>query len=139
MRRSRLGTMHHLRITVVSRQKSRPFYDAVLGALGYEFFNEDDDRVCYRAETPFGPPQLFLISDASPHERDHLFDLGHLGLHHFAFNADSRQQVDEMYELVCGLGAPTQGPPREYPYSPGFYAVYFRDPDNLKLEVVHVP
>ena len=31
-------------------------------------------------------------------------------------------------------------PPRDFPeYSPGYYAVFFEDPDRLKLEVAHVP
>ena len=31
-------------------------------------------------------------------------------------------------------------PPREYPeYVPGYYAVFFTDPDGLKLELVHIP
>jgi hypothetical protein len=30
--------------------------------------------------------------------------------------------------------------PREFPeYRPGYYAVFFEDPDRLKLEIVHVP
>ena len=29
--------------------------------------------------------------------------------------------------------------PQEYTYSPGYYAVFFFDPDGLKLEIVHVP
>ena len=29
--------------------------------------------------------------------------------------------------------------PSEYGYEPGYYAVFFRDPDGLKLELVHVP
>ena len=27
----------------------------------------------------------------------------------------------------------------EYAYSPGYYAVFFYDPDGLKLEIVHAP
>lgn len=45
----------------------------------------------------------------------------------------------QIYRLVEEHGAPHQGPPREYHYAPGNYAVYFRDPGNLKLEAVHVP
>ncbi|MBM4258770.1 MAG: hypothetical protein FJ147_23070 [Deltaproteobacteria bacterium] len=30
-------------------------------------------------------------------------------------------------------------PPKEYDYSPGYYAVFFTDPDGIKLEVVHIP
>lgn len=29
--------------------------------------------------------------------------------------------------------------PAEYGYEPGYYAVFFSDPDGLKLELVHVP
>ena len=29
--------------------------------------------------------------------------------------------------------------PEEYFYSPGYFAVFFYDPDGLKLELVHVP
>ena len=27
----------------------------------------------------------------------------------------------------------------EYAYIPGYYAVFFYDPDGIKLEIVHVP
>ena len=29
--------------------------------------------------------------------------------------------------------------PQEYSYIPGYYAVFFYDPDGIKLEIVHVP
>jgi hypothetical protein len=29
--------------------------------------------------------------------------------------------------------------PQEYTYSPGYYAVFFYDPDGLKLEILHTP
>ena len=29
--------------------------------------------------------------------------------------------------------------PSEYSYIPGYYAVFFYDPDGIKLEIVHVP
>ena len=36
--------------------------------------------------------------------------------------------------------APLYDSPREYPeYRPGYYAVFFEDPDRLKLEVTYVP
>jgi hypothetical protein len=30
-------------------------------------------------------------------------------------------------------------PPADYSYEPGYYAVFFSDPDGMKLEFVHVP
>ena len=29
--------------------------------------------------------------------------------------------------------------PEEYSYVPGYYALFFYDPDGIKLEIVHVP
>jgi catechol 2,3-dioxygenase-like lactoylglutathione lyase family enzyme len=36
-------------------------------------------------------------------------------------------------------GAELESEPQEYTYIPGYYAVFFYDPDGLKLEIVHVP
>src|SRR5262245_59281807 len=37
------------------------------------------------------------------------------------------------------MGADVLEPPQEYPYVPGYYAVFFRDPDGMKLEYVYIP
>jgi len=37
------------------------------------------------------------------------------------------------------IGATILDAPAEYDYTPGYYAVFFADPDGLKLEVVHEP
>lgn len=40
----------------------------------------------------------------------------------------------------AAVSLPFHGTPREFPdYRPGYYAVFFEDPDRLKLEVAHVP
>ena len=61
------------------------------------------------------------------------------GLHHLAFHAGSRGEVDAVHELVRSTGAAVLDPPAEYDYTPGYYAVFFADPDGLKLEVVFEP
>lgn len=61
------------------------------------------------------------------------------GLHHLAFNADSAAQVDEFYKLLLKIGAKILAPPAEYDYAPGYYAVFFTDPDGIKLELAHIP
>ena len=37
------------------------------------------------------------------------------------------------------IGATILDPPAEYGYTPGYYAVFFADPDGIKLEVVFEP
>ena len=44
-----------------------------------------------------------------------------------------------LQEMVCEIGAEIESEAREYAYSLGYYAVFFYDPDGIKLEIVHVP
>ncbi|MEN3282481.1 MAG: hypothetical protein V7607_3621 [Solirubrobacteraceae bacterium] len=62
-----------------------------------------------------------------------------IGLHHLAFDAPSREVVDAIAAWLRDEGAEIEGGPGERAYSPGYYAVFFFDPDAIKLEVVHQP
>ena len=61
------------------------------------------------------------------------------GLHHLAFEAMSRAAVDERADWLGSVGAEIESEPQEYGYIPGYYAVFFYDPDGIKLEIVHIP
>ena len=67
------------------------------------------------------------------------FDRYRVGLHHVAFEAMSRAAVNERHAWLVRAHADIESPPREYAYIPGYYAVFFYDPDGIKLEIVHVP
>ena len=67
------------------------------------------------------------------------YDRYGVGLHHLALEAGSRQAVNERAEWLRAQGAEIESGPEEYWYTPGYYAVFFYDPDGLKLEIVHVP
>jgi catechol 2,3-dioxygenase-like lactoylglutathione lyase family enzyme len=62
-----------------------------------------------------------------------------VGVHHIAFEASSRNVVEERYGWVQEQHAAIESPPKEYDYMPGYYAFFFYDPDGMKLEVVHAP
>jgi predicted lactoylglutathione lyase len=62
-----------------------------------------------------------------------------VGLCEIAFAADSRRQVDELATEIERHGGRVTDAPSEYDYVRGYYAVFFTDPDGLKLEVVHLP
>jgi glyoxylase I family protein len=62
------------------------------------------------------------------------------GLHHLAFHAADRADVDRAHAVMKGQGAVILDAPAEYPeYGAGYYAVFGTDPDGLKLEVVYLP
>ena len=66
-------------------------------------------------------------------------DRGQPGLNHLAFTAAHRPDVDRLYGLLKEIGAQILDPPAEYAYFPGYYAVYFSDPDGVKIEFVYCP
>ena len=57
-----------------------------------------------------------------------------MGFHHYAFELRSRKDVDALQEFLKELGATIVDPAGE-DYD-DYYAVFFLDPDGLKLEGV---
>ena len=58
-------------------------------------------------------------------------------LHHLAFKADSRDEVDKAYFELKKIGATIVSEPKIYPeYSKNYYALYFKDNENIKYEIV---
>ena len=132
----RTAGVHHVDLVVSSIERSLPFYRDLLGPLGYHRISEVEGE---RAETIwyFGGPEVALGLRQAQVEDGH--DRYRVGLHHLAFDAFSRSVVDERHAWLLTVGAEIESPPQEYAYEPGYYAVFFYDPDGLKLEIVHVP
>jgi glyoxylase I family protein len=128
--------IHHVDLVVSSIERSLPFYTQLLGPLGFHSVNEVEGE---RGETIWyisGPGTSIGLRESQVD--DVAFDRYRVGLHHLAFEADSRGEVDECAEWARGH-TELESEPQEYSYMPGYYAVFFYDPDGLKLEVVHVP
>ncbi|MGZ8782403.1 MAG: VOC family protein [Gaiellaceae bacterium] len=128
--------VHHVDLVVSSIERSLPFYRDLLGPIGYtrigEVEGERGETIWYLAGTRCAVGLRQAQSDGST-------DRYRVGLHHLAFEAQSRAVVDERHEWLLATGATIESPPGEYGYIPGYYAVFFFDPDGLKLEIVHVP
>ena len=50
-----------------------------------------------------------------------------------------REQVDDRFTWAKEAGLEIESEPQGYDYMPGYYAVFFYDPDGIKLEIVYVP
>jgi glyoxylase I family protein len=134
----RSSGFHHVDIVVSSIERSLPFYRDLLGPLGWHRLGEVEGE---RGETIHylsNPGSSLGLREATtPSEGP--YDRYRVGLHHIAFEAPSRGAVDERSEWLRSHEVEIESGPEPYGYLPGYYAVFFYDPDGLKLELVHVP
>jgi glyoxylase I family protein len=129
-------TFNHVDICVSSMERSLPFYRELMAHLGPvdegSIRGERDEVVVY-LNLPGGAIGLRRAQTAAAVDRYAP------GLHHIAFDAPSREVVDAVAAWLREQGADIEGDPGERDYTPRYYAVFFFDPDGLKLEVVHQP
>jgi glyoxylase I family protein len=133
----RSSGVHHVDLVVSSIERSLPFYTELLGPLGYHRVGQVEGE---RGETIWyvsGPGTSIGLREAQSESES--YDRYRVGLHHLAFEAESRSMVDDRAAWLRSYGAEIESEPQEYTYIPGYYAVFFYDPDGLKLEIVHVP
>jgi catechol 2,3-dioxygenase-like lactoylglutathione lyase family enzyme len=120
----------HLGLQAADTEVAAAFYLRVFAACGI--------REAMRIDTPQGPvvgmsgpdgmPQLWV----SPME-----DTGHRPVH-LALQAPSREAVDAVFAAAKESGTEILHEPRVWPeYHPGYYGVFFRDPDGNNVEAVH--
>lgn len=69
------------------------------------------------------------------------FHRKHTGLSHIAFRAKSKKAIDEFYSKFLQKHSiqVLYGGPKNYPeYHKTYYAVFFEDPDRIKLEFMWI-
>ena len=86
-------------------------------------------------------PNGFWIYQTEPEHLENTFNRGNVGLQHLAFRARGKGVVDSFYtNFLLPNGILVLDEPKEYPeYYKGYYAVFFEDPDKIKLEVMYFP
>lgn len=129
------GLIHHLDLTVQDLAASATFYGALLGFLGYRRVRDEPGGIDWDLRSA-----RRLCSIGLKPARTQTHDRYSCGLHHLAWHAESRADVDRLHDLLLDLGAMILDAPADYPsYGTGYYAVFFADPDGMKLEFVHFP
>jgi glyoxylase I family protein len=131
-------SIDHLDLVVSDLERSLAFYCALLAPLGYagsgEIDGERGERVVYLHR--HGGGGTIGLRAAQSEGR---YDRYAPGVHHLAFAASERACVEQIARIAGELGAEIESGPREYDYTPGYYAVFVHDPDGIKLEFVHRP
>jgi catechol 2,3-dioxygenase-like lactoylglutathione lyase family enzyme len=134
------GDIHHIDLTVRDPAASKPFYEAVLGFMGYTLIDDHERGYDFDLRDDGGGFCSIGVMRAQGSNADRAHDRYAPGLHHIAWRAASRADVDALHALLQRIGATILDPPADYPqYGAGYYAVFFADPDGLKLEYVFKP
>jgi catechol 2,3-dioxygenase-like lactoylglutathione lyase family enzyme len=126
--------LDHVSFAVSDLSRSRPFYDAVLGALGYgavmTFKDEGREFIGYGTGQK---PNFWIYGGygaATPGTGAHT-----------AFLAPTRPAVDAFHREALARGGKDEGKPGLRPeYHVNYYGAFVFDPDGHKLEAVcHAP
>ena len=132
----------HIQITVRDLRVAESFYDKLLPLLGFDIdrkgeaaFEAHEFRVIEYSHARLGfaisSPRSAFAGDAIHRRRPG-------ALHHLAFRAATRAEVDRLYRELVAIGATVVTPPRVHPeYVPApYYALFFKDIEGIKYEVV---
>ncbi len=129
----------HIIINVNDYAAAKYFYSWLMPQIGYPKVTTIEDPPPEYGAGFFGAHGSFWIRRSDPEFRADSFDRHRVGLCEIAFAAESRNQIDELAKQISPHGGHVTDLPREYKYVPGYYAVFFTDPDGMKLELVHIP
>ena len=120
----------HISVRVGDFQKSKRFYDGLFTFLGFKLLDEYADAIGWT-----NGKTRYWIGKADAKGRKHKHREGNIGFHHYAFQLRSRRDVDALDAYLRQQKIEIADPAGEY--YPDYYAVFFRDPDGLKLEGMH--
>jgi catechol 2,3-dioxygenase-like lactoylglutathione lyase family enzyme len=131
----------HIQITVKDMSVAVPFYDRFLPLLGFDVHSKVsaviEEHDFYVVEYTH-PLLAFAITSPRKAFIDDTINRRKPGaLHHLAFKAESRAEVDRLYLALSEIGALIVNKPRLYPeYGLGYYALFFKDLEGIKYEIV---
>ncbi len=132
-----MNSLAHVEVNVSNLEVSKEFYSRLLFPLKWELSLDDKTIVGFK-----GPDQthLFLVQTESLFSSV-VFHRKNTGLNHLAFRVGSKDQLDSFSTFLKESGIPTlyADGPKDYSSQYNmeeYYAVFFEDPDRVKLEVV---
>ncbi|HXW83774.1 MAG TPA: VOC family protein [Candidatus Binataceae bacterium] len=123
----------HIFLTVSDLERAERFYDPVMKMLDFRkgIGAIGGVRHCHYYNREFA----ISIRPASRFAAAH--DSYAPGLHHLCLRSRSRGAVDVIARQLGRLGVAIEGPRLCPEYAPDYYAVFFNDPDGIRLEVMN--
>jgi glyoxylase I family protein len=132
--------VHHVDLVVSDIDRSLAFYRELLTPLGWHGVSTAPGERGETIHYLYGPGSSIGLRQAPVPEAGLPVDRYRIGLHHLCLEVDEPRQLEEAASRLRELGARITDGPREFPeYRPGYHAVFFEDPDGIKLELVWTP
>lgn len=131
------ATIGHTGINLSNSGKSFKLWKDLLDYLGFKITEEGKSHF----DASDGQGYLCVSVTGKKYSVDG-FHRKRTGLNHIAFRVSSSELVDQFVsEFIAPRNIDTlYGGAKAYPeYVKGYYAVYFEDPDRIKVEVVYEP
>ncbi|MFO1352972.1 MAG: VOC family protein [Gammaproteobacteria bacterium] len=123
--------LDHVSITVSDLNLARPFYDAIMAALGVPKVYDELDAIGYgaRCDAAIDAHSYFSVLRSPTAHTDQR--------RHWCFKASSRAQVDAFHRAGLACGGFNGGVPglRSH-YHPHYYAAFLIDPGGNRIEAV---
>lgn len=120
----RVVGIDHISIRVSDYERSKAFYSKLFTFLGFEISDEYPGTIGWT-----NGKTRYWIAEAEGRKK---YEIGDVGFHHYAFELRNRRDVDDLQAWLKKEGVKIVDPADEY-YE-DYYAVFFLDPDGLKLE-----
>lgn len=122
----------HIYVTVSSLERSETFYDVVMKALGFRKnqFQIDGEKHVQYYNRHFG----YVLRPARSAGSHNPYAPG---LHHFCLRVEGEEEVKEVARRLREQNISISEPRRYVEYAPDYFAVFFSDPDGVRLEITN--
>ena len=126
------GLLHHIEIYVENLQESIQFWGWFLEGLGYTEFQKWSEGISWK----LGDTYLVFVQ-AKEKYLDVPYHRCRPGLNHLAFHAESPEHVDRVHQKLKNRKVNVLYQDRHpNPKDKNTYAIYFEDPQRIKVELV---
>ncbi len=124
----------HIEINVSDYAKSIRFYDDILFPIGWK------KLVCTKDCTAYSDGSMkVILSSTDEKYNGKKFHRKQVGLNHLAFSANSLEEVNEFHKNVLIKNSIECLYEKNPSGDDSYYAVFFEDPDRIKIELVYAP
>ena len=132
--------VHHVDLVVSDIGRALRFYRGVFGPLGWHGVHEIPGERGETIHYVHGPGSTIGLRQAPDGAATLPVDRYRVGMHHMCLEAPTEEQLYAAAERIVALGGAISEGPRHFPeYREGYHAIFFFDPDGIKLELSWTP